>query len=95
MARWSPATACKAFAVFALLDLGSLFALSSAALHEAHEADPAGLLSLFAAMQAAAVCGLLLLALGLLAAAVRAPLQSGLRWCRRHISMRETSHVQG
>ncbi|MBV1692705.1 hypothetical protein KRR38_35010 [Novosphingobium sp. G106] len=95
MATWSPATARKSFAVFAALDLGALFALSSKALHEARQADPAGLLSLFIAMQAAAVCGLLLLTLWFLAAAVRAPIQSGMRWCRRHTSMRENSHVQG
>ncbi|MBV1692250.1 hypothetical protein KRR38_32460 [Novosphingobium sp. G106] len=95
MATWSPASARKSFAVFAALDLGFLFALSSEAVREARQADPEGLLSLFAAMQAVAVCGLLLLALWLLAAAVREPIQSGLRWCRRHTSMRETSHVQG
>lgn len=94
MANWSPATVRAAFAGFAALDLGALFALSSEALHEARRADPAGLLSLFTAMQAAAVCGLLLLTLWFLAAAVRAPIQSGLRWYRRHTSTRETSHVQ-
>lgn len=95
MATWSPAIARKSFAVFAALDLGVVFALSSEAVREARQADPAGLLSLFTAMQAAAVCGMLLLTLWFLAAAVRAPTQSGLRWCRHHTSVRETSHVQG
>lgn len=94
MATWSPAIARRSFAAFAALDLGVVFALSSEALHEARQADPAGLLALFTAMQAAAVCGLLLLTLWFLAAAVRAPIQSGLRWYRRHTSTRETSHVQ-
>ena len=55
MASWSPGTASKLFAVFAALDLGLLLVLSSEALREARQADPAGLLSVFAAMQAVAV----------------------------------------
>ena len=94
MASWSPGTASKLFAVFAALDLGLLLVLSSEALREARQADPAGLLSVFAAMQAVAVGGLLLLVLWLLAAAVRAPVQSGLRWCRRHTTSREASHAE-
>lgn len=94
MSTWSPATVRKIFAVFAALDLGVLFALSNEGLREARQADPADLLAVFAAMRAAAVCGLLLLAVWLLAAAVRGLIQSGLRWCRGHITSRESSHAE-
>ncbi|MBW8754555.1 MAG: hypothetical protein JF595_10460 [Sphingomonadales bacterium] len=94
MASSSVTCTAKLFAAFAALDLAVLLALSREAVREASEADPAGLLRVFGAMQAAAVCGLLLLTLWLLAAAVRASIQSGLRWCRHHISSRETPHVE-
>jgi hypothetical protein len=94
MASATAAIARKIFAALAALDLGVLLALSSEAVREARLADPARLLSAFGAMQAVAVCGLLLLVVWLLAAAIRAPIQSGQRWCRRHISSREISHVE-
>jgi hypothetical protein len=81
MARY--ARVATAFAVFAALDLGALLALSSEGAREASLADPAGLLGVFMAMQAVAVCGLLLLAVAAFAAAIHAPIRSALHLLRR------------
>jgi hypothetical protein len=93
MASWSASTIRRVFAAFAALDLGLLFALSSEAVREARLADPAGMLGMFAAMKAAAVCGLMLLVAWAIAAAIRTPFRSALQWWR-HVSSQELADVE-
>jgi hypothetical protein len=74
-------TTAGAFALFALLDLGCLEWIAAVAIRDARYSDPANLLPVFAALKAAAVCGLLLLTVCL-----------GGSFLRR--STRRTNHVE-